>query len=256
VTVSAAAIVATTIKYKKHPLSEDTTVDDTCTLNTREYVFPHKSEVEAINILRRYGIVHDVPGDGSCGYHCMMLLLRRMKVIDNTLSVTQFHQGIHEFIESNMNKFVGVCLGGSNAVFQYPWGQMSRLKKTCNATASRTRFMTTEVMSGIWSNRVDYSSPVSKAHWMDSGYLFPIIAYKYKIRQLVLCDISGIHTQSVDGGHCFTTYVYCYDKAKCSVSTNTIPGLVHDIVASRNAWVVFFRDQSHFMLFKYFDPCS
>jgi hypothetical protein len=33
-----------------------------------------------------------------------------------------------------------------------------------------------EVMSGIWSNRVDYSSPVGKAHWMDSGYLFPAIA--------------------------------------------------------------------------------
>ncbi len=64
-TVSAAAIVVTTIKSKKHPLSEDTTIDDTCTLNTREYVFPHKSEAEAINILRRYGIVHDVSGDGS-----------------------------------------------------------------------------------------------------------------------------------------------------------------------------------------------
>ncbi len=116
--------------------------------------------------------------------------------------------------------------------------------------------MTTEVMSGIWSNRVDYSSPVSKANWMDSGYLFPVIAYKYKIRQLVLYGNSGTHTQSVAGGRCFTTYVYCYDKAKCSVSTITIPGLVHDIGASRNACVVFFCDQSHVMLFEYFDPCS
>ncbi len=73
--------------------------------------------------------MHDVPGDGSCGYHCMMLLLRRMKLIDNTLNVTQFHHAIHEFIESNMKKFVGVHLDGNNAVFQYPWGQMSRLKK-------------------------------------------------------------------------------------------------------------------------------
>jgi hypothetical protein len=43
---------------------------------------------------------------------------------------------------------------------------------------------------------------------------------------------------------------------KCSVSTYTIPGLVHDIVASGNACVVFFLEQSHFMLFEYFDPCS
>jgi hypothetical protein len=92
-------------------------------------IFPHKSEAEAINILRRYGTVRDVPGDGSCGYRCMMLLLCRMKLIDNTLSVSQFHRGIHQFIVSNMKKFVGVCPDGINAVFQYPWGQMSRLKK-------------------------------------------------------------------------------------------------------------------------------
>ncbi len=128
-TVSKAAIIAMTIKSKKRPLSEDSTIDDNCTLNTREYVFHHKSEAEAINILRHYGTVHDVPGDGSCGYHCMILLLHRMKLIDNTLNVTQFCHRIHEFIESNMNKFIGVCLDGNNAVFQYPWGQMSCLKK-------------------------------------------------------------------------------------------------------------------------------
>jgi hypothetical protein len=55
-----------TIKSKQRPLSEDTTINDDCTLNTREYVFPHKSEAEAINILRRYGTVHDGPRDGSC----------------------------------------------------------------------------------------------------------------------------------------------------------------------------------------------
>ncbi len=80
--------------------------------------------------------------------------------------------------------------------------------------------MTTEVMSGIWSNRIDYSSTVGKVHWMDSGYLLPIIAYKYKISKIFLYDNSGTDTHSVDGGHCFTTYVYCYDQSKCCVSTN------------------------------------
>ena len=31
---------------------------------------------------------------------------------------------------------------------------------------------------------MDYSLPVKKAHWMDSAYLFPVIAYKYQIRKL------------------------------------------------------------------------
>jgi hypothetical protein len=116
--------------------------------------------------------------------------------------------------------------------------------------------MTTEVMSGILSNRIDYSSTVGKAHWMDSGYLLPIIAYKYKISKIFLYDNSGTDTHSVDGGHCFTTYVYCYDQSKCCVSTNTLPGLVHDICgASGNACMVFFHEQQHCMLFEYFDPC-
>ena len=58
--------------------------------NPREYIFPHKSTAKAIQILRCYGTVCDVPGDGSCGYHCVMLLLRRMKLIDNKLSVSLF----------------------------------------------------------------------------------------------------------------------------------------------------------------------
>ncbi len=156
--------------------------------------------------MRRYGIVHDVPGDGSCGYHCMMLLLRRMQLIDNTLSVTQFHRECLEFIESNMMKFVGDSPDGKDALFQYSWGQMDRQTKRsktrCNPTAGRTRYITTNVINGIWSKHLDYSTPVSKAYWMDSAYSCPVIviAYKYQIKKLVLYDNSGTDTNSVDGG--------------------------------------------------------
>ena len=191
------------------------------------------------------------------GYHAIMLLLRRMKLIDNTLSISQFRCEIHDFVMSNTNKFIGASHDGNDAIFQYPWGQMSRLKKRgCHPETSRTRFMTTKVMSGIWRNCVDYSTPIGKAHWMDSTYLLPIIAYKYKMRKNVLYDNSVTDTESIDGGHCVTTCVYCYNKSKSSVSTDTMPGLVHDIGgASGNACIVFFCEQQHFMLFKYFDPC-
>jgi hypothetical protein len=236
----------------KKRTSEDYTVDKNWTMNTGDYVFPHKSSAEAIDIMRRYGIVHDVPGDGSCGYHCIMLLLRRMKLIDITLSVTQFRRGILEFIQSNMTNFIGVHPDGNDAVFQYSWGDMSRPnKRRCNPTATRTKFIAKEVMNGIWSNHVDYSLPVKKAHWMDSAYLFPVIAYQYQIRKLVLYDNSGTDTTSVDSGRCFTTCVYCYDKSKCQVSSNTIPGFVHDIDATGNAGMVYFRDQSHFNVIEF-----
>jgi hypothetical protein len=90
---------------------------------------------------------------------------------------------------------------------------------------------------------------------MDSGYLLPMIAYKYKISKIILYENSGTDTHSVNRGCYFTTYVYCYDQSKCCVSTNTLPRLVHDICsASGNACMVFFREQQHFMLFEYFDP--
>ena len=73
--------------------------------------------------------MQDVPGDGSCGYHAIMLLLCRMKLIDSSVSVTQFWRELHYFIECNMIKFVGLCDNGNDAIFQYPWGKMSRLKK-------------------------------------------------------------------------------------------------------------------------------
>jgi hypothetical protein len=50
---------------------------------------------------------------------------------------------------------------------------------------------------------------------------------------------------------CFTTCVYCYDKSKCQVSSNTIPGFVHDIDATGNAGMVYFRDQSHFNVIEF-----
>ena len=60
--------------------------------------------------------------------------------------------------------------------------------------------MTAEVMSGIWSNGLDYTSYVGKAHWMDSAYLLPVIAYKYKLSKIVVFNNSGTDTQHVDRG--------------------------------------------------------
>ena len=106
-----------TIQSRKHPLNEENTAREAGVLLTSEYIFPHKSEKKALEILRRYGTVEDVPGDGSCGYHAIMLLLCRMKLIDNTLSVSQFRREIHDFVVSNMNKFIGASPDGNDAIF-------------------------------------------------------------------------------------------------------------------------------------------
>ena len=106
-----------TIQSRKHPLNEENTAREAVVLLTSEYIFPHKSEKEALENLRCCGSVEDVPGDGSCGYHAIMLLLCRMKLIDNTLSVSQFRHEINDFVVSNMNKFIGASPDGNDAIF-------------------------------------------------------------------------------------------------------------------------------------------
>ena len=108
------------IQSRKRPLDEENTARETGVLLMSEYIFPHKSEKEALEILRRCGTVENVPGDGSCGYHVIMLLLCRMKLIDSTLSVSQFRCEIRDFVVSNMNKFIGASTDGNDAIFQYP----------------------------------------------------------------------------------------------------------------------------------------
>jgi hypothetical protein len=60
------------------------------------------------------------------------LLLCKMKLIDSSVSVTQFQREVHSFIECNMNKFFGLGDDGDDAILQYPWGIKSRLKNSAN----------------------------------------------------------------------------------------------------------------------------
>ena len=62
--------VTGTIQSRKRPLHKENTAGETGILLTSEYIFPHKSEKEAIEILRCYGTVEDVSGDGSLWLPC------------------------------------------------------------------------------------------------------------------------------------------------------------------------------------------
>jgi hypothetical protein len=71
----------------------------------------------------------------------------------------------------------------------------------------RERFMTTEVMRGVWDRKTDFSKFVSQKYWMDATYLLPVITHMYKIARLVLYD----NRKRSDGTRYFTTFVYSYD---------------------------------------------
>ncbi len=72
--------------------------------------------------------------------------------------------------------------------------------------------MTTEVMSGIWNNRIEILLLLVKHTGWTLDICFISLLKKDKISKIVLYDNSGIETHSVNGGCCFTTYAYCYDQ--------------------------------------------
>ena len=203
-------------------------------------------------MLQGYGHVKDVPGDGSCGYHALILLLQRMDIIDKNILVGQFRRNIYNHIQKHMAKFTGAD-GGRCVYEEYTWGKYDQdLKKARDPMVRRERFMTTEVMRGIWDRKTDFSKYVSQLYWMDATYILPIITHMYKIARLVLYDIRKL----IDGTRYFTTYIYCYDPVSCCVSRDVRDGFIHDVNPSGSGCIVFIHDRSHYMLFHYYDNDS
>ena len=57
---------------------------------TVQYQSNHETFEQGIAMLQGYGHVIDVPGDGSCGYHALLLLLSGMDILDKNIHVGQF----------------------------------------------------------------------------------------------------------------------------------------------------------------------
>ncbi len=143
-----------------------------------------------------------------------------------------------------MAKFTGA--DGGTCVYKYTWCNSAQsLKKARNPMVRGERFMTTEVMRGVWDRKTDFSKFVSLLYWMDATYLLPIITHMYKIARLVLYD----NRKRSDGTRYFTTHVYSYDPVSCCVSCDIRDGFIHDVHPSGSACIVFIDNRSHYMLF-------
>jgi hypothetical protein len=87
----------------------------------------HETFDQAMTMMQVYGHVKDVPGDGSCGYHALILLLQRMDVVDKNISVGQFWRNINNHIQKHMAKFTGA--DGTTCVYEYSWGESCQALK-------------------------------------------------------------------------------------------------------------------------------
>jgi hypothetical protein len=94
--------------------SEDRTSADISAASPVQYQSSHETFEARMTMLQYYGLIKDVAGDGSCGYHALILFLQRMEVIDNDISVSQFCQNILHYAgwptSSRHARLSGVCL--------------------------------------------------------------------------------------------------------------------------------------------------
>jgi hypothetical protein len=84
-----------------------------------------------------------------------------MDLVDNDISVSQLQKNIFSHIHKHMRKFTGA--NGGNCVYEYTWGESSKaVKKARDPMTHCERFMTAEVMSGIWDKKTIFSNYVSQ----------------------------------------------------------------------------------------------
>ena len=60
-----------------------------------------------IKLLGSHGVIHDVNGDGNCGYYAIMKGLCEANLLSRRMSVTDFRKGLVEYLEANVTFFCG-----------------------------------------------------------------------------------------------------------------------------------------------------
>ena len=63
--------------------------------------------------IKQYGEIMPVPGDGHCGYHAVMSLLRLKNIISDSCSIMSFRKSLSDFIgenESNVVKWLDYAI--------------------------------------------------------------------------------------------------------------------------------------------------
>lgn len=104
----------------------------------------------------------DVPGDGNCGYHAVMALLREKGAIDSNLSIMMIRRDIYMFIKENTEDVI--------QTLDYCVTFRDRVDRDILKT----------VMERIYVNGTNFDSHVAFKHWMDPGIEILIVAICYK----------------------------------------------------------------------------
>ena len=120
-------------------------------------------------MIELFAAIQNVSGDGNCGIYSIMEGLYHNDIDFNT-DVDCFRRSIVEYIDCNRNKIL-------------PGLQFRNKRKTDGTIRGRSKddFIDKEVKDRIWNKDTIFNGGCDSKYWVDSQYMFPIIAEMYKL---------------------------------------------------------------------------
>ena len=134
--------------------------------------------------IEQFASIQNVSGDGNCGIYSIMEGLHH-NGIDFNEDVDMFRKSISDYINSNRNKvFVGLKF------------RNKRMSDGTMRGENRNEFIDKEIIQRIWNDSITFNLGCDSEYWVDSHYVFPIIAQMYKLNVVWYSIVDGDNTKT------------------------------------------------------------
>ena len=151
-----------------------------------DYTIP--ISMQKIKSLGSHGVIHDVKGDGNCGYYAIMMGLCDAKLLSRRMSVTDFRKGLVEYLQANETFFCGnskilpkmLNVSGTGCT-PFCVSRRSNTELTQTAIDKIIR----DISRNIYDDESEYQSGTfDRNKWFHTSHAGPIICAKYQVNLL------------------------------------------------------------------------
>ena len=210
-----------------------------------------------IENIKQLGTLIDVPGDGSCGYHAMIVILLNMKKLAIKPKMTDFRKMVRDHLFQNMELFTGTSISSSvDDVVYPPWIDACSKRNRPERIAITTKRLT-RICDDIWEEGVNFNGKIlmekHRRRWMDVSNVLPVIVHMYKIPMLVYYSIKNNSTgwyfyEEANNGKSFVRY------GDNNGIFPLIPYHTTTTTTNNNMCMVIFEDNYHFQVLEIRPP--
>ena len=134
--------------------------------------------------IEKFASIQNVSDDGNCGIYSIMEGLYHNS-IDFNEDVDMFRKSISDYIDCNRNKvFMGLKF------------RNKRMSDGTTRGKHRNEFIDKEIIQRIWNDSITFNLGCDSEYWVDSHYVFPIIAQMYKLNVVWYSIVDGYNTNT------------------------------------------------------------